>query len=124
MGLLSTLILPLGPWTQQLSTPVLLAVSAITFTIVAVVVNVLQQILFKDRNKPPMVFHFFPFFGSTVVYGMDPYAFFSANQEKVFSFPSSSLFLPLTRRAANIATVRRCVYLCDAGQKDDGVPGP
>lgn len=87
MGLLSTLILPLGPWTQQLSTPVLLAVSAIVFATVAVVVNVLQQVMFKSRDKPPVVFHFFPFFGSTVVYGIDPYAFFSANQKKVLPMP-------------------------------------
>ncbi|KAA8901880.1 cytochrome P450 [Sphaerosporella brunnea] len=89
MGVLSVLLMPLGPWQGELSTPVLVAVGTFAFIVVSVVVNVLSQLLFKDKAKPPMVFHYFPFFGSTVVYGMDPYAFFEANQKKhgdVFTF--------------------------------------
>jgi hypothetical protein len=87
MGVLPELVLPLpASWQGQLakfSAPVLIAVGAFTFIVVLVVVNILSQLLFKDKNKPPMVFHFFPFLGSTVVYGTDPYAFFAANQKKV-----------------------------------------
>lgn len=59
------------------------------FLAVAVFINVLNQILFKNPNEPPVVFHFFPVIGSTITYGIDPFKFFFANKEKygdVFSF--------------------------------------
>ena len=86
MGVLSELLAPLGPLAKELSklsTPVQIAVGFVSFVVLSVVINVLQQLLFKDKSKPPMVFHYFPFFGSVVVYGMEPYAFFAANQAKV-----------------------------------------
>ncbi|RPA71787.1 lanosterol 14 alpha demethylase [Ascobolus immersus RN42] len=70
-------------------TPLTFVGYAAAFIVTSVVVNVLQQLLFKDPSKPPVVFHYFPFFGSTVDYGMDPYAFFFKNQKKygdVFTF--------------------------------------
>jgi hypothetical protein len=88
MGILTELLVPLQPLTgdlSKLSTPVFVAVATAAFIVLSVVLNVVQQIVFKDKGKPPVVFHFFPFFGSTVVYGMDPYAFFASNQEKVRS---------------------------------------
>jgi hypothetical protein len=48
-----------------------------------VVVNLIHQFFFYQRNEPPVVFHWFPFIGSTVSYGMDPYKFFFASREKV-----------------------------------------
>lgn len=51
--------------------------------VVAVVLNVLVQLLIKNPNEPPVVFHWIPFFGSTVTYGIDPYKFFFACQKKV-----------------------------------------
>ncbi|KAF8544774.1 cytochrome P450 [Trichophaea hybrida] len=92
MGVLFTLFDPLGSLTgdlAKLSTPLLLAIGAISFIIFSVVFNVVSQLACKDKNKPPLVFHYFPFIGSAVTYGMDPYAFFSANQKKygdVFTF--------------------------------------
>jgi len=86
MGVLSELLLPLGPLAgdlSKLSTPLLVVVGTVSFIIVSVVWNVLSQLLFKDKSKPPVVFHFFPFFGSTIIYGMDPYAFFFSNKDKV-----------------------------------------
>lgn len=46
--------------------------------IVAVVIinNVVKQLWFADPNRPPVVFHWLPFFGSTIEYGIDPYRFF------------------------------------------------
>jgi sterol 14-demethylase len=44
---------------------------------------VLSQVLFKNPNEPPLVFHWFPFVGSTITYGMDPPRFFKENREKV-----------------------------------------
>jgi hypothetical protein len=87
MGVLSAVAMPLpASWQEELaklSIPMLIAVGTFTFIVISVVVNVLSQLLFRDKNKPPMVFHLFPFLGSTVVYGTDPYAFFAANQKKV-----------------------------------------
>ena len=86
MGILTDLLIQLGPVKEQLAT---LSTSAVvfggiaSFCVIATLVNILQQLLFADPNKPPVVFHIFPFFGSTVVYGIDPYKFFFACQEKV-----------------------------------------
>lgn len=54
-----------------------------------VILNVLQQLLFKRPNRPPVVFHWFPWIGSTVTYGRRPYEFFRENAKKhgdVFAF--------------------------------------
>ncbi|KAG9690494.1 hypothetical protein KCU95_g12247, partial [Aureobasidium melanogenum] len=56
---------------------------------VAVLVNVMQQVLLKKKNEPPVVFHWFPSIGSTIAYGMDPYGFFFSNRSKygdIFTF--------------------------------------
>ena len=45
--------------------------------------NVLKQLLVQRPHEPPVVFHWFPFIGSTVTYGIDPYKFFSDCQRKV-----------------------------------------
>ncbi|EGR51226.1 lanosterol 14-alpha demethylase [Trichoderma reesei QM6a] len=66
-----------------------IAIGAAGFIALAVLINVLQQLLFKNPNEPPMVFHWFPFIGSTVIYGMDPPKFFRDNRAKygdVFTF--------------------------------------
>ncbi|PYH45087.1 cytochrome P450 [Aspergillus saccharolyticus JOP 1030-1] len=57
--------------------------------LVIVALNVLRQLLFRNKNEPPVVFHWIPFLGNTITYGMDPYAFFFANREKygdIFTF--------------------------------------
>ncbi|ORY65853.1 eburicol 14a-demethylase [Pseudomassariella vexata] len=57
--------------------------------LLSVFAHVAKQILFKNPNEPPVVFSWFPFFGSTVIYGMDPPAFFHANRAKygdIFTF--------------------------------------
>jgi hypothetical protein len=83
MGLLATL---LGPFADRAanSSPILLA-GAGFFALLSlvVVVNVLKQLLFKNPNQPPVVFHWFPLIGNTIGYGMDPIAFFKACQDKV-----------------------------------------
>lgn len=52
-------------------------------TALSVLVNIINQQFFYRRNEPPVVFHWFPFIGSTVRYGMDPYKFFFACREQV-----------------------------------------
>ncbi|EPS41911.1 hypothetical protein H072_4113 [Dactylellina haptotyla CBS 200.50] len=44
--------------------------------------NILRQLYFPDPNKPPVVFHWLPFIGSTVYYGINPYKFFFECREK------------------------------------------
>ena len=54
-----------------------------TLTVVAILTTVLQQIIFKNPNEPPVVFHWLPVIGSTVTYGIDPFKFFFDCQKKV-----------------------------------------
>lgn len=67
------------------SIPLVLAFSLILI----VFLNVLRQLLLKNPNRAPVVFHWFPWIGSAVTYGMQPYKFFADNQKKygdVFAF--------------------------------------
>lgn len=52
---------------------------------IAILLNVAYQLLLRRSNKtqPPLVFHWIPFLGSTISYGIDPYKFFFDCQEKV-----------------------------------------
>ncbi len=56
---------------------------ATTFITVSIVWTVLKQILCKNPNEPPVVFHLVPIIGSTVTYGIDPYKFYFDCQAKV-----------------------------------------
>ncbi|ODQ51833.1 sterol 14alpha-demethylase [Saitoella complicata NRRL Y-17804] len=47
-----------------------------------VIGNVLQQFRPRDKSTPPVVFHLFPWFGSMITYGIDPYKFFFGMREK------------------------------------------
>lgn len=89
MGLLQGLVGPLAPFLDTAPTwLVVLAASGSLLTLV-ILLNVLQQIFFRNPNEPPVVFHLLPWIGNTVTYGMDPYAFFFACREKygdVFTF--------------------------------------
>ena len=56
-----------------------------SLAIVAIIYNALSQLLFKNPTEPPLVFHWLPFIGSTITYGIDPYRFFFSCREKVLS---------------------------------------
>ncbi|KAL5121953.1 Lanosterol 14-alpha-demethylase [Pleosporales sp. CAS-2024a] len=89
MGLFADVAGPVGKFTSQSSTTTVVAVGCFSFILVSVVLNVLQQLLLKNPNTPPVVFHWFPIIGSTITYGIDPYKFFFAQQKKygnVFTF--------------------------------------
>ena len=83
MGLVGTIVSPLLDRLEGVSLPLLVLLSLLVFLALAVIVNVLRQLLFKDPNEPPLVFHWFPVIGSTVTYGIDPYKFFFSCREKV-----------------------------------------
>lgn len=86
MGLLQDAAVHLEPLTQkfaELSFASRIGVVLAGFLAAVVFLNVLHQVLFRNPNEPPVVFHWFPVIGSTVTYGMDPPRFFRANQAKV-----------------------------------------
>lgn len=77
--------------------PLWLAVSIVagaTFAL-AIVLNVLSQLLPVRRkgSEPPLVFHWVPFIGSTITYGIDPYKFFFNCREQV-RFPVQPALRP------------------------------
>nr|AHK06541.1 putative sterol 14-demethylase [Puccinia horiana] len=55
-----------------------------------VLINIFNQLIVpKSATTPPVVFHLFPFIGSAVSYGIDPYAFLESCRKKygnVFTF--------------------------------------
>jgi sterol 14-demethylase len=60
-----------------------------TFITLSILINVLRQLTNRNSNEPPLVFHWVPFIGSTITYGIDPFKFFFACREKygdVFTF--------------------------------------
>jgi sterol 14-demethylase len=82
MGILELVVGPLGTITEY-GTGVTIAASIVAGVVLIVVLNVLKQLLFRNPNEPPVVFHWFPIIGSTITYGIDPYKFFFDCSEKV-----------------------------------------
>jgi sterol 14-demethylase len=83
MGILEHISGPLVEQISQRGLAVVLAAGFGAFLVLAVVLNVLNQLLFKNPNEPPVVFHWFPIIGSTITYGIDPYKFFFECRAKV-----------------------------------------
>ncbi|KAK8030642.1 cytochrome P450- family 51 (sterol 14-demethylase) [Apiospora arundinis] len=54
-----------------------------------ILLNACRQILFHPKTEPPAVFHWIPYIGNAVAYGMDPVGFFNKYRTKygdVFTF--------------------------------------
>ena len=83
MDLLSALLSPIEVLVSGLSTTALIILGLVAFCFLSVFLNYIRQVLFKNPREPPIVFHYVPFIGSTVAYGIDPYKFFFKNLEKV-----------------------------------------
>jgi sterol 14alpha-demethylase len=86
MGLLNDTTAFLCSATSTWTGILFLAGSVITGVIL---LNVLQQLVFRNPNEPPLVFHLVPFIGNTIEYGMEPYKFFFKCRQKygdVFTF--------------------------------------
>lgn len=83
MGFLAAVTEPLRAILADRSTIFVLGAGLFAFAVITIVANVFQQLLFKSSNEPPMVFHWVPFIGSTITYGIDPYKFFFSCREKV-----------------------------------------
>ncbi|KGO67697.1 Cytochrome P450 [Penicillium italicum] len=89
MGLSATFLATFCEHCSTQSIYTLASVGALAFIALSVVINVLRQLFFKKVHEPPMVLHWFPFVGSTISYGMDPYTFFSQSRAKygdIFTF--------------------------------------
>lgn len=83
MGVLAAVSEPLRDLLSNKSTGVVIIGGVLSFIVVAIVFNGLVQLLVKSPNEPPLVFHWVPFIGSTITYGIDPYKFFFSCQKKV-----------------------------------------
>ncbi|KAL2837514.1 cytochrome P450 [Aspergillus pseudoustus] len=89
MGLVANVLESVCERCSTLSIGALAGIGLLSLIVVAVVGNALRQILFKNPNEPPLVFHWFPFVGSTISYGIDPYKFFfdcRAKYGDIFTF--------------------------------------
>ncbi|EMD31342.1 hypothetical protein CERSUDRAFT_119908 [Gelatoporia subvermispora B] len=82
------------PWSGYIaealpSVPRLVLFALINIPLLVVALNVVYQLLPRDRSLPPLVFHWLPFVGSAPAYGKDPIGFFTQCREKygdVFTF--------------------------------------
>ena len=83
MGLLANVFGPFQGLLEAQSTWVVVTTGLASLITLVIVLNVLNQLLFKNPHEPPVVFHWVPFIGNTISYGMDPYKFFFACREKV-----------------------------------------
>ncbi len=84
MGILNQI-----PYLSTASTLAIAGYGLVIFIAAAILINVLRQVLIKNPNEPPIVFHWVPIIGSTITYGIDPYNFFFSCREKygdVFTF--------------------------------------
>lgn len=91
MGLFATVFDSLCEQCSTQSTYVLAGLGFATVVVLSVVINVLSQLLLKKSSEPPVVFHWFPFIGNTISYGMDPYNFFFECRKKVREISASSI---------------------------------
>ena len=114
MGLLADVAGIMGVDLSGASKSVVVASATASFFVLIIVVHVLQQLLFKNPKEPPVVFHWIPFIGSTINYGIDPYKFFFGCREKVCASYGS-------QGTTNISVVRRCLHLYFARQEDNSM---
>ena len=83
MGVLATIAGPIPDLLSNRSLGVVVASAFTSLAVLVILLNVLKQLLVRNPNEPPVVFHWVPFIGSTITYGIDPYKFFFRCREKV-----------------------------------------
>ncbi|KAL4891377.1 cytochrome P450 [Aspergillus ambiguus] len=89
MGVFADIVNSLCEHCSTLSIWILGGAVLLTVFMLSVIVNVLRQLLFKNPHEPPVVFHWVPWIGSTISYGIDPYKFFfdcRAKYGDIFTF--------------------------------------
>ncbi len=85
MGLLQDLVGPISGQFLELGTVVQIGIVVVSVLVAVVFLNVAAQVVFRNPNEPPLVFHWFPLVGSTVSFGIDPPKFFQESRAKVSS---------------------------------------
>jgi hypothetical protein len=124
MGVLQDVSVHLDPLAQRffqlgIASQVGVVVASVVF--LSVFLNVAQQIFFKNPNEPPVVFHWFPWIGSTVTYGINPPVWLKENRAKVRISHNHNHWPVQTARLTNVfPTVWRRLYFHPARQEDDG----
>ncbi|KIW10822.1 hypothetical protein PV08_10121 [Exophiala spinifera] len=63
-----------------------LATTLVSLISVAVLTTILRQLLHRNSHRPPVVWHWLPWLGSTIDYGKNPYGFFFKCREKYGDF--------------------------------------
>lgn len=63
-----------------------------------------RQVLFRPKTEPPAVFHWIPYVGNAVSYGMDPVAFLNKYRAKVTLPPRDPTGVPLALTAMQSST--------------------
>jgi sterol 14alpha-demethylase len=66
----------LSVWAQILIVP-------IAFVALSIARHIINQLVFSNKDEPPLVFSWLPLIGSTIEYGQDPYKFYFKYQKKV-----------------------------------------
>lgn len=123
MGLLATVAGPLGDTLANKSTWVIVGAGVLAVFVLSIILNILTQLWSKNPNEPPLVFHWVPFFGSTIVYGIDPYAFFFRCQKKVgVPRPYSLSVWMCGQEELTEVVVWRCLHLRSSREKNHGLP--
>lgn len=120
MGLLSAIFEPLRDQLANGSVAVILGGGVLSFFVLAIVLNVLSQLIFRNPTEPPVVFHWLPFIGSTITYGIDPYHFFFDCRRKVGLRSGCRIWLCFR---LTTVIVRRCVYFYTAWKENYRVLG-
>lgn len=91
MGLFAGILDPLAARLDGQPTYIIALLGFGAFIAISIFLNVLRQVVPIGRTStdPPLVFHWVPFIGSTITYGIDPYKFFFESRKKygdVFTF--------------------------------------
>ena len=108
MGLLSTILSPLETLLATQPTWIV-SISLFGLAITTIILlNIANQLLLRNPNEPPVVFHWLPLIGSTISYGMDPFVFFAACREKV---RTAVLDICFRLTMSSMETVLRSYYL-------------
>ncbi|KAF1738013.1 Eburicol 14-alpha-demethylase [Beauveria bassiana] len=60
---------------------------ALAFVLACIIINVLWLQLPRPKSEPPVVFHWLPFVGNAISYGMNPFNFYSRCRENPLTTP-------------------------------------
>ncbi|KAF1815010.1 14-alpha sterol demethylase Cyp51B [Eremomyces bilateralis CBS 781.70] len=118
MGALSTILEPLAQFLANSSLSVVILGGSVLFLVLAIVLNVLNQLLFRNPAEPPVVFHWIPFIGNTVPYGIDPFKFFFSCREKYLQYGDVFTFILLGKKTTVCLGTKGNEFILNAKHKD------